>query len=280
MSYKIITINGQLGSGKSSVAKRLASIRGAEYWSTGNAQREIAERLRISTLELNKLAETDPSIDRQIDSVFREIAKKETPSVVESRMAWYFLPTSLKVNLLVSLSEAAQRVHNDTTRKTEKSETIEETAERLIKRRESELKRYSQTYGVNIEDESNYQYIIDTTSIDLDSVVKLIDTLANSETGKDVLNNKFWVSSANLFPTTTIERQATLADFDYSKPVTAIRAKDVYFIDSSDHERVSSALATGKRLLPVRFIKKDVTVDIPTIREWEKVNNFHFDRIP
>ena len=42
--FHIITISGMLGSGKSTVAKLLAQKLGYEYYSTGNAQREIAKK--------------------------------------------------------------------------------------------------------------------------------------------------------------------------------------------------------------------------------------------
>ena len=73
--FKIITISGMLGSGKSTVAKLLAECLGWDYYSTGNAQREIAAKRGMTTLELNRLADTDPSIDKEIDGVFIKIFK-------------------------------------------------------------------------------------------------------------------------------------------------------------------------------------------------------------
>ena len=68
----IITLSGQLGSGKSTVGKLLAKKLGYTFYSTGNAQRKIAAERGLTTLELNKLSMTDSSIDEQIDSVFKE----------------------------------------------------------------------------------------------------------------------------------------------------------------------------------------------------------------
>jgi cytidylate kinase len=65
-----ITLTGDLGSGKSAVSSILCEITGFEYLSTGRIQRKIAENMGMDTLELNRLADTDPSIDERIDSVF------------------------------------------------------------------------------------------------------------------------------------------------------------------------------------------------------------------
>ena len=53
----MITISGMLGSGKSTVAKILAQKLDYGYYSTGNAQREIAQKRGLTTLELNQLAD-------------------------------------------------------------------------------------------------------------------------------------------------------------------------------------------------------------------------------
>lgn len=66
----IITISGDLGSGKSLLASALVDRWKADRSFHGVRQRRLAERMGITTLELNKRAETDKSIDEQIDSVF------------------------------------------------------------------------------------------------------------------------------------------------------------------------------------------------------------------
>ena len=72
-----ITIAGDIGSGKSTVAKKLADWLGVEPLSTGGIQRQIAQQRRLSVLELNKLAEEDPSIDREIDGYLMRLPDGE-----------------------------------------------------------------------------------------------------------------------------------------------------------------------------------------------------------
>ena len=51
----IITLSGDIGSGKSSVAAELKHLTGFDIIGTGKIQRAIAERRGVTTLELNKI---------------------------------------------------------------------------------------------------------------------------------------------------------------------------------------------------------------------------------
>ena len=70
-----ITINGQLGSGKSTVCSLLKKKYGFDVFSSGRIQRQIARKMNASTLDLNKISENDYSIDRYIDKVVVEFAE-------------------------------------------------------------------------------------------------------------------------------------------------------------------------------------------------------------
>ena len=54
-----ITINGQLGSGKSEICKILKDEHGFDIFHTGKIQRQYAAELGISTLQLNELCKID-----------------------------------------------------------------------------------------------------------------------------------------------------------------------------------------------------------------------------
>ncbi|MBO5847261.1 MAG: (d)CMP kinase, partial [Bacteroidales bacterium] len=53
-----ISITGDLGSGKSSVAKILCQDLGFEYFSTGSLQRKLAAEKGMNTLDMNKFSES------------------------------------------------------------------------------------------------------------------------------------------------------------------------------------------------------------------------------
>lgn len=160
----IITLSGMLGSGKSTLAKMLARALGYDYYSTGSAQREIARKRGLTTLELNELAETDPSIDQQIDGVFKTLTARGENLVVDSRLAFFFIPDSFKVKLNVRPETAGQRVFNDARRTNErKYASAAEATEALLSRRALERRRWQKIYGVDIDDDARFDCVIDTT---------------------------------------------------------------------------------------------------------------------
>jgi cytidylate kinase len=159
-----ITITGDLGSGKSAISKLISQERGYKQFSTGSAQRAIAEKLGITTLELNQRAETDPSIDEEIDSIFKSLKDNPEPYIVDSRMAWHFLPDSFKVKLVVDIETAARRVMGDATRTKEKYATVEDAISALKARRDSEILRFKKYYNVDLNNLKNYDLVVDTTS--------------------------------------------------------------------------------------------------------------------
>lgn len=163
MAY-IITLSGMLGSGKSTIGKLLAQKLAYTFYSTGIAQRQIAKTYGVTTLELNKMCITDPSIDMQIDSVFKTLSQKNQNFVVDSRMAFFFIPNSFKVKLNVDTNIAGERIFNDTERTEEKSyTTIQESIASLKSRRILEVERFKRIYHVDIDDNTNFDFIIDTT---------------------------------------------------------------------------------------------------------------------
>ena len=164
MSNKIITITGHLGSGKSTIAQMLADQMGWFYYSTGMAQRTIAEKRGISTTALNRLAISDPTIDYEIDAVFKNPPWGKKPCVVDSRLAFHFIPNSFKVCLRVEPMVAAERVFK-AKRANENYKNVQEAAEYLKKRRQLEKKHFIQNYSVDVDDDSQFDLIIDTTSL-------------------------------------------------------------------------------------------------------------------
>ena len=161
----IISLSGMLGSGKSTVGKMLAQKLGYTFYSTGSAQRKIAQEKGITTLELNQLSMTDKSIDEQIDSVFKTLVMEDENFVVDSRLAFFFIPSSCKIKLNIDTKVAAERIFNDKSRTEERAyQTIEEAEEDLKSRRALEVERFKKLYNVDIDNEANFDLIIDTTN--------------------------------------------------------------------------------------------------------------------
>ena len=180
-----ISLAGDLGSGKSTVADILISRLGAEYYSTGAIVRSIAARRGMSVVELNHYMETHPEIDNEIDDGLVELGKTDKSMVIDSRMAWHFTEGTFKVYLSTDVETSALRIMG-ANRQGEHSATLEATIADTKARRESEKKRYKTQYGVDIKDLTNYTLIVDTTSATPTEVADcIINSLSEWKENKD-----------------------------------------------------------------------------------------------
>jgi CMP/dCMP kinase len=170
----LITISGDLGSGKSTVGKLIAQRLGVPLKSTGAFQRELAQRLGLTTLQLNKLAESDRSIDTQIDAISAEIERRQDSTVVDSRMAWHFIPSAFKVFLSVDARLAAQRIFDAPRSSETPYANVEEVLQANLARRASEVERFKTRYGVNIADHANFDLVVDTSSASPEAIANVV----------------------------------------------------------------------------------------------------------
>jgi len=169
-----ITLTGDLGSGKSAVSRILCERTGYEYVSTGRIQRQLAQEMGLDTLEMNRRADTDPSIDERIDGIFASLGQAPGGYVVDSRMAWFFLPESLKVYLKTDVRIAAERILRDPTRNSEQYASVEEAVEKIMARKQSENARFLLKYGADCSNYDNFDLVIDTSERSATEVAELI----------------------------------------------------------------------------------------------------------
>lgn len=171
----IIAITGDLGSGKSTVARRICEITGMEYLSTGSIQRKIAQERGIDTLQLNKECRDDKSVDDLIDNRLRAMNTDGTDNIVlDSRLAWFFVKKSFKVYLKVEPKIAAQRVFKDDTRTSEPTGDTMQVLNNLLERKKEENERFKQFYNADCLNLDNYDLVLDTSSLSVDEVADRI----------------------------------------------------------------------------------------------------------
>lgn len=166
-----------LGSGKSTAAGTVAAWLGYNRRSTGDFVRSMAIERGITLAELNKLAETDPEIDRKIDQIQKEYMDENDNFVIDARIGWFFAPDSFKVFLSLDLDTAASRVFADIqAKKAERkgeisNETLEQIKQRLSERLASEKERYKKYYGIeDYQDPKHFDLVIDTKANGIDQV--------------------------------------------------------------------------------------------------------------
>ena len=106
----IISLSGAEGAGKSTIAKMLAAKLGWPRYYMGRIWREKAQEKGLTLVEYQKMGETDPSIDREIDEYQKKLGETLDNFVIEGRTSWYFIPHSFKIFLDVSPEEGAKRI--------------------------------------------------------------------------------------------------------------------------------------------------------------------------
>src|SRR2546426_12621800 len=84
----LVTISGLPGSGKTTVARLVAEALGLEHVYAGDIFRKQAEAHGLSLEEYLRQAETDPSIDRELDDQMRRRAERDN-AVLEGRLSGY-----------------------------------------------------------------------------------------------------------------------------------------------------------------------------------------------
>lgn len=179
----VVAISGRPGSGKSTVAGLLAERLGLAHVSAGDFMREMAAERGISVLELSRIAEENDAIDREIDERSQAIGDSGLSVVIDSRLAWHFIPGAVKVFLDVSMQVAAQRIFGDDRASEAENVDLAATVRATMERAASEALRYQQYYGINYLDEDNYDIVIDTSELTAAEVVDaLVDRLRREET--------------------------------------------------------------------------------------------------
>ncbi len=160
-----ISITGNLGSGKSTICKRICEQYGFERYSTGMILRDLAAERGITLLEMNERMKSDSSIDRMIDDRTTLVSREKIDDrvIFDSRLAWHFAERTFKIFLAVSLDEAARRVFNDSRGEVETYASVEEARSSLRERALVEDKRYRDFYGIEYFDFNNYDLVLDST---------------------------------------------------------------------------------------------------------------------
>ncbi|VYU46266.1 AAA family ATPase [Clostridium paraputrificum] len=168
-----IAITGDLGSGKSTVSRLVSEILGFNLVSMGTMFREEARDRNMSVNELTELYE---STGADLDFDQRLIPYRKYANIVfDARLAWLMVPETFKVYISVTEDEGIRRILGDN-RDVEKFTSFEEAKENVLKRRESEIKRYNKLYNIDYLNESNYDLIIDSSNVSpQDLAIKIIE---------------------------------------------------------------------------------------------------------
>ncbi|HEY9122906.1 MAG TPA: cytidylate kinase family protein [Bacteroidales bacterium] len=273
-----ITISGHLGSGKTVLAKKLQAYLSYEILSVGGIQRKLAMQYGMDTTTFNKYMETHPEIDIECDNMVSRYGKSDEPLILDSRLAWHFVPHAFKIHLIVSKTIAGKRIFGDTVRENEKHASIEDTIRSNYERRKSEVMRFKKQYGVDIDDIYNYDLVLDTSYVTPDEVFECVkNQYLLWQNGQK--HQSLWLSPKNLFPTRLDDNELhTGADIVVSKA-------NAWFFIQHNHKKVSEGLKNNLGIVPCQ-IDKTVNSNIlanyncEIAVKWANNHGFVFDEFP
>jgi cytidylate kinase len=245
-----IAINGDLGSGKSKLARALTEISGAYLASTGAIQRSLAEERGMSVLELNQLAETDPAFDKLLRDETIRLAGQHNEIVFDSRLAFFFLPEALSIHLLAHPSVAGKRLLGVDRGAVESYGSADEAAAGLIDRRTLERERYLRKYGVDIGRIENYDVVVQT---DLVTERECHDFVLGHLTQLATLDQtSLYLNPLSVVPLVDAVETAPLP----KGRVSVLRYGDISFA-LAGLERLRSAIRDGEKFLRVDLAGQD-----------------------
>jgi len=266
MKYPKITITGDLGSGKSTVAKYLSEKIKFHKYSTGDIQRNIATKYNMTTLQLNEYMKSHPEIDDEIDNFTKKLNLEKGSFILDSRMGWYFIPKSFKIFLKVKSKIAANRIYNDQIRVNEKYKDIDEALRDILNRKQIENERFKNLYNVNCIDMNNYDIVIDTSYTSPNVTVQTLQHQFYQWLKRERIN-KYWISPKLLYPTQDVKSLGrndaiTIYDsvknngFDENFSVDVLTFKDEFYIFDG-HKRTSAAIINDIEIIPIRILAED-----------------------
>jgi predicted cytidylate kinase len=227
-----IVVNGDLGSGKSTVSSLLAQRLGIRRISVGDLYREMARQRGVTALQLNLHAELDDKIDHYVDRLQSDIAMSGERLVMDSRLAWFFFRDALKVHLITDPSVAAYRVLGRPESSVESYASAAEAREQLAERSESERVRFIERYGADKTRLRNYDLVCDSTrATPEDIVAHIVETLSAPPDGP-----RLFVDPCRIHPTADRGAGGGPVRLGYARP---------HFFVIQGHRAVATAVRDG-----------------------------------
>jgi cytidylate kinase len=158
----LITISGLPGAGTSTVARLVADALGIDRVDGGSVFRAMAAERGLDVGAFSLVAEADPEIDLELDQRLADRAN-EGDVLLESRLAaWIVTNEGLPATRVWIDADEQERARRVASR-----EGVEPDAalEANRAREASERRRYRTYYGIDLDDQTLYDLVIDSTGI-------------------------------------------------------------------------------------------------------------------
>ncbi|HEX9261811.1 MAG TPA: cytidylate kinase family protein [Candidatus Bathyarchaeia archaeon] len=175
----VLCISGMAGTGKSTLAKKVAAKYGLKYYSGGDALKALGAEVGYNTssrgfwespegLRFLENRQKDPKFDKAVDAKLLEYAEKGDVLLDSWTMPW-LVRSGFKIWLLASVEKRAERV-------AKRDKLTVEEALRMLKEKEAKTKAiYRELYGFNLgEDFKPFDLVLDTDCLNAEEVFQVL----------------------------------------------------------------------------------------------------------
>ncbi len=250
MSRVLISMAGQIGSGKTEVCREIGRRTEWKIVSAGGILRKMAVDHGLALLEFNEYAKSHKEIDEEIDHYLASLDTAPYSLIIDSRLAWHFLPSSLKVYLIVDPQIGAERVfgasRSDETHASAKTAGVDNA-----ERQRLEHERFFALYKVDPSNWRNYDLIIDTSYATPSQVADAVMKQVEGATGS--VRPECWLSPKRLVPTKPASGCVNETVLDEMTVVDIALSKDQFRIVDG-HARAAAALRSERPLVRCRLV--------------------------
>jgi cytidylate kinase len=181
----VVCISGMAGTGKSTLAKKLARKYNLKYYSGGDALKELAKDEGYNPSSrgwwespegLNFLEKREKNLkfDKAVDAKLLKYAQQENVLLDSWAMPW-LLKTGFKIWLVASEEKRAERI-------AKRDKIAVKEALQVLKEKEARTKAiYKKLYGFRLgEDFEPFNLVLDTDNLDAEEVFQVLCMVMNN----------------------------------------------------------------------------------------------------
>ncbi len=163
----IITIGGNVGAGKSTLAAMLSHELNYEQLYVGGIFREMAAEKNLTIEQFYIRLKDDPAIEQSVDERQATLMREKDNLIVQGRIAWYFAKSSpFKIFNVFLAIDSATGARRSGERKENAGRSTDEMIIATTDREKMDRERYSMLYGIeNHLDPAHYDFIIETGAL-------------------------------------------------------------------------------------------------------------------
>lgn len=169
----ILVISGLHGTGKSTIAKKIAESLKFEYHSTGTLFRNLAEKNNMSLKDFSEYAVDHPEIDLELDTMVKNMASSGKDIIFDGQIGAYILGDLANYCILLKCAKDVRIARM----KNRDNVSMEDMIDETLKREKYERQRFIDIYGIDVLDGglilANYDLILDVTNLNIEQVFEI-----------------------------------------------------------------------------------------------------------